>query len=311
MYYFGLFHLGHLLWFCSFICDILSFLLLSKSLCLFLYGRKVSYISCLTKRRCVVPCSAVSLVHQNLVLQRWFLCVLLVPCCCGWAAFAFHPVICNGSFFACYQPCLFSFVLWAKLGLPWDWVASDQPFAWVNISSRMQDTLFVLSPEKLLLVNGACSQTRGLYLAHCSGHSWSGVCSYPPLFLSQFAVMLPPVGVVCTLPGFGWALAKKMLEGLALLRDPKMCVEGRCSGVAKVCLHLSSRGGDLHSLGLRPARLERADLKCREWGRCKICSVSKWQVSGPLWFLQVAMCLCWMVGADIVPTSSFVSEEVF
>ena len=48
-----------------------------------------------------MPCSAKFLVHQNLALQGYLLCVLYVPYCCGCAVFAFShlsPMILFAAF---------------------------------------------------------------------------------------------------------------------------------------------------------------------------------------------------------------------
>ena len=46
--------------------------------------------------------------------------------------------------------------------------------------TELQGTLPALSPQVLLLVGGACSQTRCLPPAHCWGCSQTGVCGFLP-----------------------------------------------------------------------------------------------------------------------------------
>lgn len=65
-------------------------------------------------------CTALSPVHQNLVLEVRHLYVPCVPYCCACATFAFSPVICNGSLsllLAAFGPCVVIGPGWGRLGL--------------------------------------------------------------------------------------------------------------------------------------------------------------------------------------------------
>ena len=106
------------------------------------------------------------------------------PYCCGCAVLAFSLIVCNGALsllWAGLGPCVRGPV-WGYLGLEW------------NQTRRLPElgTFPMLSPEKLLLVDMACGQSRCLPAVHYWGHGWTGVCGY-----------LPP-----SLPGWCWSLVK-------------------------------------------------------------------------------------------------------
>ena len=84
--------------------------------------------------------------------------------------------MCNGLFALCEQG-LVPVLVMGSVGSPWACVCQNCGH------TELQSTLPVLSPEKLLLVGGACSQTRGLPPAHCWGCSQTSICGY--LTLSQ------------------------------------------------------------------------------------------------------------------------------
>lgn len=67
-----------------------------------------------------MPCSAVSLVPQNLALQGFLLCVLHEPCHCVLAAFSFGPVVFGGTLcllWAVFDPYGVSGPIWGCHGL--------------------------------------------------------------------------------------------------------------------------------------------------------------------------------------------------
>ena len=107
----------------------------------------------------VLPCSAMCPVHQKLVLHECFLYVWYLPYCCGSEAFAFSPVVCNGSLFVVCRVwslyCFFSGPVW---GLSW-----VRPGICHRCSStKLQSAFPVLSTKKLSLVGKAHSQIRYL-----------------------------------------------------------------------------------------------------------------------------------------------------
>ena len=181
--------------FCLTLC--VYFSVLGKSLCLLILK-----VVALWRRSPIGPCSAMSPLHQNLVLQECFLCVLYMIYYCGWAAFAFSSVIYNGSL------CL----LQAGLG---PCVIISGPvygcldFSWVRLSicqrcknTKLQESFPMLSPEKLLLVGGACGQTKCHPPGHW-GHSQTGVYGYLTLSWgrSHFRVLLASIGAAFKLSG--------------------------------------------------------------------------------------------------------------
>ena len=170
-----------------------------------------------------------------MVLQRCLLCVLCAPYSCGWAAFAFSPVICNVSF------CL----LWAGFGLC---VVVGQSGTILNLSlvrpgicqrcgrTKLQGTFPVLSPEKFLWVGGAYSHTRCLSPAHYRGHSWT-VCVviFPSSWdRSHFGVVLVPVRAVAHFHKFVAQLWISSGQGyIGRCRSAGKC-EGKAHGASKV-----------------------------------------------------------------------------
>ena len=81
------------------------------------------------------------------------------------------------AFFACYEQSLVH-VLVGQCGGHLVIELSD----WAAPNCRV---LFLRCPEKLLLVGGACSQTRCLPPAHCWGYSQTSVCGYLTLCPGQ------------------------------------------------------------------------------------------------------------------------------
>ena len=167
--------------------------------------------------------------------------------------------------------------------------------------------------RSFFLVGGAFSQTSALSPDHYWGHSWSSVCGYLPLFLGRellWRSVGPCQGSLHTarlVAPFGWFLAKSMLEGLAL---PQVRIHkvhgGRVVVLVRLCL--SSGGGDLHFLGLRPAWLEGADPKCRVW-RCAGCAVlANRECLDPAGSCKWSCVYAGRWGREMVPTSFFVSE---
>jgi len=140
-------------------------------------------VEALWKRGPIVPCSAMSPVYQNLVLQGYLLRVLHEPYCCGWANFVFSPVIHNGSlclFWAGFAPCVVSSLVWCCLGLE-----LSQTRCLPKMQKHQTAGCFpcVISWKAFFLVSRVCSQTKCLSPAHCWGYSWTGVCRY--LHLSE------------------------------------------------------------------------------------------------------------------------------
>ena len=146
-----------------------------------------------------MPYGAVFLVHQFLELHGC-LRILRVLYSCGWAAFTFSLAI----------------LLWAgaSLGSLWASVELDQPFARDTIAPKCRAlSLYCLSPEKLLLVGGACSQTRCLPqpIVGASGRLVYVVIFHHHWGSSHFGLVLALVGTSYSLPGlwhhFEWASA--------------------------------------------------------------------------------------------------------
>lgn len=110
--------------------------------------------------------------------------MLHVPYCCGWAMFAFNPVIYNGSFcllWIGFIPCLVNKSLWATLGLSW-----VRPGIWQSCNcTLLQDIQPVLSSGKLSLLERTCIPTRCLPTAHCWTCSLIDMCGFLPLSLGQ------------------------------------------------------------------------------------------------------------------------------
>ena len=116
---------------------------------------------------CSVPCSSGK-------LQICLFFGLHVPYCCCWALFAFSSVSCNGSlwllwaFWTVFCPCavkgaslrLLQACAWVVSALRPD--ACPQPICWDCSPNELHGTHPVSSPERLLLVGRASSQTRCL-----------------------------------------------------------------------------------------------------------------------------------------------------
>ena len=214
------------MWFlsCPVICGMFLYLvILPNSLCLFLYVRKHSYISCclkvmaLWRKGPLVSCCEESSFHLNLGLRD----SSYVPCCCGWATFSLSPVFCNGSL--CYGQYLVPLVLVGQsrdaLGLSWVRQGVCQRCS----STKQQGTFPVLSLEKLSLVAGegmgtAIRPVVGLQPTAASSSDW---LIYVVIFSSlwgksHFGMVLAIVGAMWTLPGLWnhpvWLVIKSILE---------------------------------------------------------------------------------------------------
>ena len=121
----------------------------------------------------MVPCSAVSPVHWNLLIQGCFLCVWYVPCYCGWAVFSFSPVVCSGSLAYC-EKCL----VLGQSGFALFSVESEQAFSRDAVPPKCR-SLSLCCPLR------ACIQTSCLPPTHCWGHDMTGVCDYLSLSPKQ------------------------------------------------------------------------------------------------------------------------------
>lgn len=102
-----------------------------------------------------------------------------VPFHCGWAVFAFTPA-CNGSLPVVgrvWCACGVSGLVQDGLGLE----LSQRRYLPEMKKCQTAGTFPLLSPEKLLFVGRACSQTSCLPSAHCWGHSQTGVQLSSPL----------------------------------------------------------------------------------------------------------------------------------
>ena len=157
------------------------------TLCVCFYVLGKLYIYCSWKKwpyeeevlLCLALCIEMSPIHQNLVLQGCLLCLLCVPCYCGWAIFSFSPFISSGSLYLLwidFVPCIVS-----GLGLSWVRPGVCQSCG----STKLQSTFPVFSLEKLSLVSRAYSQTRRLPPDYSCGWSWISVYRHPSLSLGQ------------------------------------------------------------------------------------------------------------------------------
>ena len=120
--------------------------------------------------------------------------------------------------------------------------------------TELQGTFPVLSPEKLSLMGGACSQTGVcVHLLLSPGKESLGVVPAPALEWYLPLLVDPCQGCLhspCLWHPFGWALAKSILEGAS----PQENVEVGCTG-----LLWKGTNNHLGKLLLRAARLEGED----------------------------------------------------
>lgn len=113
-----------------------------------------------------MPCSAISPVHQNPVLQVYLLYVLRVPYC-GRTTFVFSPVVCNG-FLCLLLAGICSYVVVnspsrATWGLSWGRGGVCQSYS----HTKMQIVLTVLSPDNKPNVVGICPLRIGPLCLRC------------------------------------------------------------------------------------------------------------------------------------------------
>lgn len=109
----------------------------------------------LWRRGSTMPCKAMSPIHHNLALHGSLLWVLCVPYCCGWAAFSFSLLICNGCP-SCLGQCFIPVLLvgqagaslglsWIKAGICWDVVAPN--FRAFSLCCPLRSLCWGMRPE--------------------------------------------------------------------------------------------------------------------------------------------------------------------
>ena len=110
--------------------------------------------------------------------------------CCTYLAAVTEPLFPSvqssaGALFACWAQGLVPLVLVGQPGAALGLSSVGPGICQGCISIQVQGAFPVLSPEKLSLVDRACSQTSCLPLAHCWGCSLTGVCGYLSLSPGQ------------------------------------------------------------------------------------------------------------------------------